>query len=368
MRLVFVITSLGFGGAERVVINLANYLCSLNYSVCIVVLYNNAPLEYLLDARVSLVKLGSKRIGVGVLRCMVTLLRLKPHVVLVNLYPLTSLVFLLWRITLQSAYYVAVEHNNPVAGFLGKNRLKEFTAKRLTQWAYRRCELVCVSESLSKEVARYYCLRSKPVLTIYNPVITKEFRHRVYASRDWVSSEICLGESIKRHFINVASLTPQKNQSLLIKAVSVLKEEGMNVNLTLVGEGPDFEMLTQLVKDLHLESCVTFVGAVKDVLPYYLNADVFVLCSKYEGFGNVLVEALAVGLPIIAADCDFGPREILCNGEFGILIPPGDLERLVFAMKAERFPGSPDSRRERSEHFAVERAASQYERIWSSLD
>jgi glycosyltransferase involved in cell wall biosynthesis len=95
--------------------------------------------------------------------------------------------------------------------------------------------------------------------------------------------------------------------------------------------------------------------------PWYAHADLFVLCSDYEGFGNVIVEALEYGVPVVSTDCPVGPGEILAGGRFGRLVPPGDAEALARAMICALEEGvDQDALRERALDFRLETIAQQY--------
>jgi glycosyltransferase involved in cell wall biosynthesis len=105
-------------------------------------------------------------------------------------------------------------------------------------------------------------------------------------------------------------------------------------------------------------------GFVSDPMPYYRSADLFVLSSDYEGFGNVIVEALACGLPVVSTDCPSGPAEILENGRYGRLVPVGDDEALAQAMQIElTSTHDRDALVQRANAFLPDVAAEQYLRL-----
>lgn len=143
-------------------------------------------------------------------------------------------------------------------------------------------------------------------------------------------------------FINVARLEPQKNQTLLINAFAMLKNQ--NCKLNILGIGWMDETLQKLVHELKLNDRIHFQGFQKDVTWWLLRSDCFVFSSDYEGLGNVLIEALNAGLPVISTDCPSGPGEILDPskkeyikegihyGEYGILTPVGNVKMLANAM------------------------------------
>ena len=100
-----------------------------------------------------------------------------------------------------------------------------------------------------------------------------------------------------------------------------------------MGDGPLKNELIKFAEDLMLKDHITFHGFQKNLKNFYLNSDLFILSSIYEGFGNVLVEAMSYGMQIISTDCPSGPSEILDNGKFGILVPISDTKAITTAIK-----------------------------------
>jgi len=147
----------------------------------------------------------------------------------------------------------------------------------------------------------------------------------------------------KKVFITIGRLTEQKGQWILLEAFSKIKEDS---NLIILGSGEKEEELKKLAKKLGIEKRVFLLGFQKNPFKFLYNADIFVLSSLWEGFGNVIVEAMRCELPIISTDCPSGPREILAPSsdifkrlvdnnefcEFGILSPVDDDINLSLAM------------------------------------
>ncbi|AKS42756.1 Glycosyl transferase group 1 [Wenzhouxiangella marina] len=129
----------------------------------------------------------------------------------------------------------------------------------------------------------------------------------------------------------------------------------------LVGAGELEEHLRHLANDLGVAEQVVFAGFHDDPAPFYASADLFVLTSDREGFGNVIVEAMAQGTPVVCTDCPFGPAEILEGGRFGRLVPVGDEVALAEAM-GDVLVNPPDSAnlRRRAAEFAPDIAARKY--------
>ncbi len=159
--------------------------------------------------------------------------------------------------------------------------------------------------------------------------------------------------------LTVGSLKDQKNHSLLLRAFA--RTPGTRSRLMLLGQGENEGILRAVASDLGISDRIIFAGFHRDPSPFYATADLFVLSSDYEGFGNVIVEALACGCPVVSTDCPSGPAEILENGRFGRLVPVGDAEALAVAI-SEALAAEHDREllRRRAEDFSPERAADKY--------
>ncbi|HEU4885892.1 MAG TPA: glycosyltransferase [Longimicrobium sp.] len=166
-------------------------------------------------------------------------------------------------------------------------------------------------------------------------------------------------------------LVPQKAYPVLLRALARVRER-VPARLRILGEGPLRDELGALAASLGVDGAVSFEGFRPDPAAYMAEADVFVLSSEYEGFGNVIVEAMAAGAPVVATDCPYGPGEILEGGRHGVLVPPGDPEALAAALL--RVLGDPALRerlraagRERARAFAPSAVAERYGRLFHDV-
>ncbi|BAK66265.1 putative glycosyltransferase [Sphingobium sp. SYK-6] len=126
-------------------------------------------------------------------------------------------------------------------------------------------------------------------------------------------------------------LTRQKDYPTLLRAFAQLRGEGIQLNV--LGQGELRATLENMARDLGIADRVTFLGFQRDPFIHMRQADIFVLSSRWEGFGNVLVEAMAMGTPVVSTDCPHGPAEIITDGRNGLLVPPGDAEALAAALQ-----------------------------------
>jgi glycosyltransferase involved in cell wall biosynthesis len=140
------------------------------------------------------------------------------------------------------------------------------------------------------------------------------------------------GSAVK--LIAVGRLAYEKGFDLLLRALKKVSNRGVaGWELNILGNGSLREELEKLNTKLELENQVHFLGHVPNPYPYMARSDLFVHASRWEGFGMVIVEALALGVPVIATSCPGGPKEILDSGGYGRLVPPENLDALAEAIE-----------------------------------
>jgi glycosyltransferase involved in cell wall biosynthesis len=168
-----------------------------------------------------------------------------------------------------------------------------------------------------------------------------------------------------------ARLVPEKNLQLLLNAVSHVQTV-RPVTLMIVGDGPDYGALQYQAAALGLGQNVIFLGHQKTCYPYLHCVDLFIHTCLFEGFGYTMLEAMAVGTPVIATDCPYGPREIIGQNEFGLLVPPDDSDALaeaILLLLQHSQLREILARRgmERAKDFSIETTIKQYEAVFKSM-
>lgn len=160
--------------------------------------------------------------------------------------------------------------------------------------------------------------------------------------------------------LGAGELCERKDFSTLIKAFAKVRKK-RECRLVILGKGRQKERLTNLVHELDIGGDVDFPGFKPDVYSYMAHASLFAFTSRWEGLGFVLIEALAVGTPVVATDCPSGPREILADGRYGPLVPVGDDEAVAEAiMKTLDAPLPPGLLREAALPYEIERSTTAY--------
>jgi glycosyltransferase involved in cell wall biosynthesis len=188
--------------------------------------------------------------------------------------------------------------------------------------------VVSISDGVREDLLGSVGLKGVPVTTIYNAAVapTMRLRAREPTGHRWLEDhEVPV-------VLSAGRLAREKDFPTLIRAFARLLEV-RDARLILLGEGPERPRLESLARDLGIAERVDLPGHVPNPYAYMARADVFALSSLWEGFGNVLAEALYLGAPVVATECPGGPREILAGGRYGQLVPVGDAEAMASCLK-----------------------------------
>lgn len=169
-------------------------------------------------------------------------------------------------------------------------------------------QIISTSKYVSRDMTNFFKLPKNKVKTIYNGI-------------DVPKKELIKQHSPKKSILMIAKFIEPKDQPTLIKAFAIVLKKFPDYRLELIGDGPKKSESESLVKKLGISKNVDFLGWKKNVYPYLSHCKIFVLSTKNEGFGYAIAEAMAFGKPIIATDAHWGPKEVLKNGYYGILVP-----------------------------------------------
>lgn len=344
------------GGAERVSVNLANELSLRGYSVEFVLLSATGDFMADLLPNIRVVNLKVRRLRGAVFPLMCYLRQSRPAAVLACMWPLT--VAVLWARTLAcvTTRLVVAEHttwsrsellNRWTVGWQVRTSMHHFFPGA--------AGIVAVSEGAADDLARFANLDRKSIKVIYNPVVgdvKQPAKMPLSPTRWWTGPHYKV--------LAVGTLTTIKDHSTLLQAFARLRHR-VDARLLILGEGDCRPALEAQARQLGIEASVFMPGFVKDISPYYQQADLHVLSSTGEGLPTVIIEALAVGTPVVSTDCPSGPREILSDGKFGRLVPVGDVVALAAAM-AESLTSRHDTAAlvARAQDFSIDKATNKY--------
>ncbi|WP_404326903.1 glycosyltransferase [Aerophototrophica crusticola] len=246
---------------------------------------------------------------------------------------------------------VACQHNALSAQTSATGTWSHRVLPRLYRMTQRwTAGFVAVSEGVAADWSAAACIPRRRIATIYNPVIDAGFQDRAAGTVDhaWYRDRPA------PLLVAVGRLEDQKDIPTLLQAFRILRDQ-REARLVLVGDGSRREMLEDLARSLGIAGDVWFAGAQRNPLPFIRGADLLALSSRFEGFGLVLVEALACGTPVVSTDCPHGPSEVLGGGRYGRLVPPGDPAALAVALSASLdSPPEAELLRRRAADFSTE--------------
>lgn len=316
MKILYVVTGLGVGGAESVVVNLADKAKSQGHDVRIVYLTGAANLTPR-NKDISLHSLGM-RSSLDFFKAAIGLCQIireyQPEVVhshMVHANILSRLV----RVFVRFPRLVCTAHSTNEGGFL------RMFAYRITD------KLADVTTNVSSEAAKAFeskgAVPAGKMISVPNGVDTTCFIGSL-ALREQARAEFCLGDIFT--LVAVGRLEPEKDYINLLHALRLIIEQGRHVHLLIVGGGSQEMTLKNIASELNLTQHISWLGIRRNV-EFVLNAaDLFVLSSAYEGFGLVVAEAMSCEIAVIATDCG-GVREVV--GQNDLLVRPGDSEHLA---------------------------------------
>lgn len=345
------------GGAERLHVNLANDWVGRGLRVQLVLMSARGDLHGILDPRIELVDLQASRFRSLLIPLTAHLRGLRPSVTLAAMWPLTSVAIASWRLAGRPGRMVVSDHTQlSIAAVRELGVPRWFLAATMRLTYPRASGVIAVSEGVKDDMSALAALDPGIIDVIHNPAAMGA-PFRPGNADDRVS---LWGRSGGTNILSVGTLKAQKDHSTLISAFALLPAR-LNAKLTILGEGALREELEEQVRRLKLQDRVRLAGFILDPYPWYRTSDLFVLSSKWEGFGNVLVEALECGVRIVSTNCASGPSEVLDNGRFGKLVPVQDPRALADAMTASLAePHDVEAHRRRAAEFSVETISGLY--------
>ncbi len=324
----FYTPSLSTGGIGKMRMHLARAMIDLGQNVDLIVSNPSSPLMNLLPEGVRVFTIPTTHAFWSIFFLMRYIGRQGPVAIFTDRIRLN-------RATLRAVKWsgssarVCLSFHNPISiklatmPALRRRRL----LKTVVELASRNSALIAVSSGVAMDLMTSLDVPRDRIKVIYNPVITPELFESAKVECDHPFFHV--GAKV---VITAGRMTEQKDFSTLLKAIALARKSIDCKLLVLGAKGKQFNRLMEQSKELGIESHVDFLGFKENPYCYFSRSDVFVLSSRWEGFGNVLVEALALGVPVVSTDCPVGPREILKDGRLGRLVPVGDYEGLANAL------------------------------------
>lgn len=352
------IPTLTGGGAQRVAINLASGLVERGCDVEIIVIREEGALVKSVHPKVGIASLSAERTALSIPSLSWKMYNDDFDAIISFMGYVNVCAMISQYLSFSNHVSILTEHTT-VSAQSGAQGGRGQVVKYLSKILYPVADAVVgVSEGVKSDIRNSINLQSGQVYRVYNPVVTNELCRLASesAKHPWFgnSEPVILG---------VGRLIRDKNFELLIRAFQRLNKR-REARLIILGEGPERSKLEQEVRRQGISDRVDMPGFKRNPYCYMSASDVVALSSSREGFGNVLVEAMACGTPVVSTDCPSGPSEILEGGQWGPLVPVGDAEKLSHAILSI-LENPPPSKmlKERSKDFTNEKAAREYLRI-----
>lgn len=344
------------GGAERVMVSLANGFSAAGRQVTMVLGSSAGPFREHVAPGVDLVDLNRQKVSLALPGLTATLHRQRPDVLLSGLHVANLVALLAAEMARPRVPVVVSEHSSLIDVLDSRTAIRRLILLRALRLLYPRASrVVTVSRGAVEGLGRIFTGGALSVEVIPNPIDIQRVRTS--------AAETASAFADVPVILAVGRLVPEKRFPDLIRAYELVRRE-IPCHLQIVGEGPERGSLQALTERLGL-SGVSLPGFDKNPFPAMKKASVLVLSSEREGFGNVLVEAMALGTPIVATNCPHGPGEILEQGRWGRLVPVGDIPAMASAIveTLRQRPVSADDLMRRAEAFDEHHAIQAYLRV-----
>lgn len=350
--------SLSVGGAERMMLHLAIGLAGRGYDVDMVLVNAEGGFVDEVPDSVEVVDLNARRVLTSLPGLISYLRKRDPDVLLSTITPTN--VVATWATMfpgIDTHHVVRVARPESTAAKVQDNTWKERLTARLARRMYHRADsVVAISEGVATDLREFAGIEN--VTVIYNPVLTDEVYQlgKESPNHPWFNEDYPI-------VIGVGRLVDQKDFSTLIEAFAYVHEKS-DARLIIFGEGDKRSELEGLIDKYRLREVVDLPGFTDNPYVYMANSDVFVNSAKHEGFGNVIVEAMAFGTTIVATDCPGAPAEILEGGKYGQLVPVGSHESMAEAiLNSIKKPTDPANLKNRAKMFDLDKSLDNYEVI-----
>ena len=312
LHLAFFLPSLTGGGAERIVTTLANALVERGHHVDLLLASKQGPLESAVDSRVSLLDFGHKHTAYTIPALVRLLRRRQPDVVVTALLHATVAAYgaLRWiqYWDQRAPSLCATVHSLPTVLSANAAGLRARTLMRVARPVLQNIDtIVGVSHTVARDLSHFASLSPSDINVIPNPIDVDAIQTAANAPspHKWLQEEPPV-------VVAAGRLSPEKQYPILLRALAHLRRKHP-IRALILGEGPERDSLVALRNELHLGSHVSFLGFLENPYPILSRADLLVLSSPAEAFGNVVVESLTCGTPVVAIDDSGGPVEILDN-------------------------------------------------------
>jgi glycosyltransferase involved in cell wall biosynthesis len=324
-RLLVVIPNLKGGGAEKVILNIISGLDRDKFTICLLVIKNEGEYVDLLPDDIKLVDLNCDRVRNSLLKLIKEINIFRPDVVLSTLGHL-NLAIISIKIFFRGRPKIVIrEANTPSMVLLQVPKFRRFFYRLFYKVLYSNADFIIAQcKEMMTDIITYYGLKKSNIEFIYNPLNLEYINMNKNGDSPYSRENL--------NFLAVGRLSHQKGFDILIKSFAYVLREYPNAYLTVLGSGILKDQLISLAKEEGVFERISFEGFVTNPYTYYYYADCYVLSSRWEGFPNTLLEALACGCKVVSTNCKSGPFEIIGNNEYGELVEVENVQSLADGM------------------------------------
>jgi len=360
MKILIITGRFSRGGIENVVTLITQDLVQRGHVVGLAATEFDIRSRSALIPAVSLWDLNPRFPGAYPFALLSTIRKFRPDSILTTASDVSAVVLIL-RIIAFANVRIVVSQHQPISSLPRSKsklrRIRHWLTLQLCGALYPRADkVIAVSNGTLRELTDRFGVDIEKSVVIGNPVLTADFALRLSEEIHWPWAD----RSVPT-IVYVGRAAPEKRLDLIMAAFQALSSK---TPLRLLLVGPTIEDLV-VPPELAAGGCIQAVGFQPNPLPYIAASDVLVLCSDFEGFGNVLVEAMGCGTQVVATDCPFGPREILGDGRYGQLVPTDDPSAIARAVQRALDPDGRVRREDllqRASNFGAAKSTSAYVR------
>lgn len=361
MKILIFYRSLRQGGVQRMMVNFANHMHAQGASVTLLLISKEGEFLPLVNPEIEIRKIDQKKNHLFALRDELKTGRYDSMFTATP--PLNILSILAQKLSGMRTKVVISERSDTMREFRDGGLQPYKLSFLLIPFTYRFAHaIVAVSKGVATGLQKFAWINDEKINVIYNPAFDSSLQYQLAESVD----EPWLMIKDVPVILSAGRLAEQKNFPLLLNALNILKNKGSSFRLIIIGDGPLRNPLQEMILKLGLTNHVKMVGFKINPIAWISKSDVFVMSSAWEGFGNILVDALAAGTTIVSTDCPSGPSEILADGKYGYLTSVSD--PLQMAEKIEYAFNNPIPKPlllERAKSFERSLIMKQYESLFA---
>lgn len=319
IKILYIITSMGIGGAEKLLLSYLEKLDKKKYEFYVCSLRekpDDLASKLAKNAVVINLKIKNRFNPLIVLHILKLIRKIRPDIIHTHLFQSRvygTIAHLFYRrsILITQKHSIVNPRKHSIFIFL------EMISIRMNK------VVIAISESVKSSLIKYEFVPQNKIFVLPNCIDNQSILN--------ISDSVTIEKKDELIIGTVGRLEKVKGIEYLLLAMTIILTKFPNTKLEIIGDGSQTNELKKITENLGISNSVRFLGKFADVIPFYKRMDIFVLPSVLEGFGIVILEAMAMGIPVVATDVD-GIKEVVLNGESGILVPPKNHEAIANAV------------------------------------